>query len=205
MSGRAPGKADCRSAAAMARKLRYAATCMDHQPRPFGAPKSWLHTSIPSACLFIPVSQTTCLLTTIWADPQRWPISEWLFRSRHRPGASTRARRIGYRSPSIGSGDGPSLFTTARRRPGPPRSATPTRPARRRRGSARGGRCGQAADRAARACPRWSMSHQRCPGGRDASPAASGLRLCSRGLAGAVMMMPGNRRYSRPVRKREER
>src|SRR6478672_11411250 len=68
MSGRTPGKAGCRSPAAMTQRLTYAGTCTDHQPRPSGAPKSWPHASIPSSCILIPVFLTACHLTTIWAD-----------------------------------------------------------------------------------------------------------------------------------------
>lgn len=68
MSGRVPGKADCRSSTATTRRLTYAGTCTDPRLRPSGAPKSWLHASIPGSCLFIPASLAACHLTTIWAE-----------------------------------------------------------------------------------------------------------------------------------------
>src|SRR6266516_4133840 len=77
MNGRALGKVGCRSPAAMARRPTYAGTCMGPQPRPSGALKSWLHASIPSPCLLIPVFLTACHLTTIWADPTHRGSSAW--------------------------------------------------------------------------------------------------------------------------------
>ena len=77
MNGRALGKVGCRSPAATARRPTYAGTCMGPQPRPSGALKSWLHASIPSPCLFIPVFLTACHLTTIWADPTHRGSSAW--------------------------------------------------------------------------------------------------------------------------------
>src|SRR5262249_8049053 len=71
MSGRAPGKAGCRSPTAMTPRQTYAGTCTEPQMRPNGARKSWPADSIPCSHLLTPTFPTACHPTTTSVDQPR--------------------------------------------------------------------------------------------------------------------------------------